>query len=108
MHHGELTVTLQDVEVILGLPLDGIPVVARITGFSWIALCQRLLGVIPPRSAFKGHSLSMPWLSAFIGHLPHDADYDHILRWTRGYILLLIGVFYFLIRVVIMYIYSIY
>ncbi|KAH7850082.1 hypothetical protein Vadar_027649 [Vaccinium darrowii] len=43
---GEWTVTLQDVEVILGIPVDGLPVVGS-TEQDWDKLCEELLGVIP-------------------------------------------------------------
>ena len=45
--HGEMSITLQDVEVILGLPIDD-EVLARPTGWGgwggWSTLCEDLLG----------------------------------------------------------------
>ena len=43
MPHGEITITLQDVEVILGLPVDG----DTITGSTqkiWANVCEEFLG----------------------------------------------------------------
>ena len=46
MPHGEITITLQDVEVILGLPVDG----DAITGSTqkiWLNVCEEFLGFRP-------------------------------------------------------------
>uniref|UniRef100_A0A2N9I3F0 Aminotransferase-like plant mobile domain-containing protein n=1 Tax=Fagus sylvatica TaxID=28930 RepID=A0A2N9I3F0_FAGSY len=50
---GEMTITLQDMEVMLGLPVDGRPVV-RSTVLKWPDLCGELLGVIPPLDKLDG------------------------------------------------------
>jgi hypothetical protein len=55
---GEMTITLQDMEVMLGLPVDGRPVV-RSTVLKWPDLCGELLGVIPPLDKLDGCRLSM-------------------------------------------------
>ena len=56
--HGEMTITLQDVGVVLGLPVDGRPVVGS-TNINWQILCGELLGRIPPPNKLKGARLSM-------------------------------------------------
>ena len=48
--HGEMSITLQDVEVILGLPIDG-EVLVRPTAVvdgGWSQLCRELLGFTSP------------------------------------------------------------
>jgi len=50
---GETTVTLEDVELVLGLPIDG-EVVTRITSGDLISLCEQLLGFISPATTVKG------------------------------------------------------
>ena len=70
---GEMTITLLDVGVMLGLPVDGRPVVGS-TNINWQILCGKLLGRIPPPYKLKGVGLSMPWLSDVFGVLPDDAN----------------------------------
>ena len=43
LSHGEMGITLQDIEVILGIPVDGLPVIRK-TDMNWSLLCQELLG----------------------------------------------------------------
>ena len=48
--HGEMTITLQDVEVILGLPIDGDVLVgptAVVDDGAWRQLCTEMLGFSP-------------------------------------------------------------
>ena len=47
--HGEMSITLQDVEVIFGLPIDGevlVRSIAMVDG-DWSQLCRELLGFTP-------------------------------------------------------------
>ena len=44
---GECTITLQDVAVQIGLPVDGEPVVGSLL-YDWKVLCEDYLGVRPP------------------------------------------------------------
>ena len=43
MPHGEITITLQDVEVILGLPVDGDAIIGSTQKF-WANVCEDFLG----------------------------------------------------------------
>ena len=43
MSHGEITITLQDVEVILGLPVDGDAIIGS-TQKIWANVCEDFLG----------------------------------------------------------------
>ena len=64
---GEATITLQDVALHLGLPIDG----DAITGFAdddWGGFCLHLLGVAPDR--FDGGRVSLKWLEETFANLP--------------------------------------
>ncbi|KAH7834884.1 hypothetical protein Vadar_020616 [Vaccinium darrowii] len=67
---GEWTVTLQDVEVILGVPVDGLPIVGS-TEQDWDKLCQELLGLTPRAGVSRtGGKVKLSWLRThFKGHL---------------------------------------
>ena len=91
---GECIITLQDVAVQFGLPIDGEPVTGRVR-LNWVALCERLLGVIPPPEHIHGSRLSLTWLSSTFRSLPRHADDVTIARYARAYILELISGFLF-------------
>ena len=44
--HGETGISLQDIEVMLGISVDGLPVTGR-TNLKWNEVCQDLLGHEP-------------------------------------------------------------
>uniref|UniRef100_A0A2N9I654 Aminotransferase-like plant mobile domain-containing protein n=1 Tax=Fagus sylvatica TaxID=28930 RepID=A0A2N9I654_FAGSY len=71
--HGEMNITLQDVEVMLGLPVDG-EVLVGSTELNWFGLCLQLLGVSPPPNKLNGSHLNMKWLQDTFGVLPDDAN----------------------------------
>uniref|UniRef100_A0A2N9GCH7 Aminotransferase-like plant mobile domain-containing protein n=1 Tax=Fagus sylvatica TaxID=28930 RepID=A0A2N9GCH7_FAGSY len=87
---GEMTITLQDMEVMLGLPVDGRPVI-RSMDLKWPDVCGELLGVIPPSDKIDGCRLSMTWLSEQFGVLPDNADEVIVQRYARAYILEMLG-----------------
>uniref|UniRef100_A0A2N9GJU2 Aminotransferase-like plant mobile domain-containing protein n=1 Tax=Fagus sylvatica TaxID=28930 RepID=A0A2N9GJU2_FAGSY len=92
--HGEMTITLQDVEVMLGLPVDG-EVLVGSTELNWSELCLQLLGVSPPPNKLDGSRLNMKWLQDTFGVLPDDANEVTVQQYTRAYILELLGGSYF-------------
>ena len=74
-------ITLQDIEVMLGIPMDGLPVTGRID-LKWNEVCRELLGhepllVIPNsnKSTLTGPRIKYKWLDAqFAAPLAVDAD----------------------------------
>ena len=91
---GEMTITLQDVAVILGLRIHG-PVVTGTYVFDVVALCEELLGVIPPSDAIRGATISLQWLCSQLSTPPPDANEVTLEHSARGFILVLIESFLF-------------
>ena len=92
--HDKMIITLQDVEVMLGLPVDG-EVLVESTELNWSELCLQLLGVSPPPNKLAGSRLNMKWLQDTFGVLPDDANEVTVQQYTQAYILELFGGSYF-------------
>ena len=88
--HGEMTITLQDIEVLFGLPVDGRPVIGS-TNQPWPALANDLLGESPPEEMYRGGRLSMTWLSKKFCLLLDRVPEEDVRRHTRAYILQICG-----------------
>ncbi|KAG8496173.1 hypothetical protein CXB51_009158 [Gossypium anomalum] len=86
---GECTITLENVAVQLGLPIDG----NAVTGVSLISrpatLCYELLGRSPSEGKFS--SLRLSWLKANFDYLPSTANEREVMQAVRAYIMHLIG-----------------
>ena len=85
-----MTITLQDVVVILGLRIHGLPIIGR-CDMDWSLLCYELLGVTPPTSEIRGSAISTRWLCHQFSHPPVDLDDATLERYARAFILGLIG-----------------
>ena len=88
---GECTITLQDVAVLLGLPIQG----KVVTGTSKIEngrqLCLEQFGLELPDKTLIGGRLKLTWLQSNFAEIPEEADEDVVHRYVRAYIFQLIG-----------------
>ncbi|KAK9993864.1 hypothetical protein SO802_023567 [Lithocarpus litseifolius] len=97
--HGEMTITLQDVEVIMGLPIEGEAMVGP-TKRTWTAVYAEMLGIQIPnddKTVLKGQRILIPALVERIRQpLPPDANEIQVHQYARCYILALLGDMVFL------------
>ncbi|XP_057757051.1 protein MAIN-LIKE 1-like [Arachis stenosperma] len=95
---GECTVTLEDVAMQLGLPINGEPVSGILRSWSkfhqrdiW-QWCEELLGEI-----FDGHvgttkyNIKLKWLRSRLQQMSLDSPEDVVVRYARRYIMYLLG-----------------
>ncbi|VFR01325.1 unnamed protein product [Cuscuta campestris] len=87
---GEMTVTLEDVAYLLGLPVDGEPVIG-VTYTSCEAVCLKYLGKVPNSGYTSGGMVKLSWLKETFSFCPEGASPEDIEHHTRAYLLYLIG-----------------
>ena len=88
--HCETTITLQDVDVILGIPIDGEAIVGT-TDLKWAAECWSMLGINPTGVVLKGQRILIKKLLEKIDQgLPDDAVEVVVHQYARYYILALL------------------
>ena len=85
-----MTITLQNVAIILGLCIHGLPITGK-CDIDWSLLCYELLGVTPLTSEIKGSAISTRWLCHQFSHPPVDSDDATLERYAHAFILGLIG-----------------
>lgn len=87
---GEMTITLQDVAMILGLPIAGHPVTGNVESAGWRERVEEYLGVLPDGG--KTNGVSFVWLRHHFGEPPAaDADDLTVERAARAYVLYVFG-----------------
>nr|XP_004505516.1 protein MAINTENANCE OF MERISTEMS-like [Cicer arietinum] len=74
---GECTITLEDVALQLGLPINGRPVTGG-GALDWDEECQQLLGVIPPKNQMVGQFVKLKWLKDTFAHVPNNAAAEQL------------------------------
>ncbi|CAI0383567.1 unnamed protein product [Linum tenue] len=87
---GEMTVTLQDVALLLGLAIDGKPVIG-ITHTTCAAVCEKLLGKAPDSNYASGGMVKLSWLKEYFSHCTKDSPKEEVEQCTRAYLLYLVG-----------------
>ncbi|CAN0860974.1 Serine/threonine-protein phosphatase 7 long form homolog, partial [Linum grandiflorum] len=98
MYHGEMTITLEDVAFITGLPVDGGAVFQEYPpkDYDWNAAIFRILGETPGKNDYANDGrLKLTWLKHTFGN-PSQISSSHELRWkqyARAYALACIGSF---------------
>ena len=90
---GEMTVTLQDVQKILGLKIRGRAVTGQCRSDGWRDRVEGFLGVELPEAGPRTRTSGVPisWLRQHFGHCPADADAQTVSRYCRAWIMHLIG-----------------
>ena len=87
---GEMTVTLKDVALLIGLAIDGEPVIG-LTHTSCSSVCEKYLGRAPESGYTSGGMVKLSWLKEFFSRCPNDAPIEVIEQHTRAYLLYLVG-----------------
>ena len=88
--YGETTITLQDVEVNLGIPIDGEAIVGT-TDKIWAIECRSMLGINPTGMMLKGQRILIKkLLEKIVQGLPDDAAEVDVHQYARCYILALL------------------
>lgn len=87
---GEMTVTLKDVVLLLGLAIDGDPVIG-LTYTTCHSVCERYLGRAPGPGYTSGGMVKLSWLKEFFSRCREDAPMEIVERHTRAYLLYLVG-----------------
>ncbi|CAN0927210.1 Protein MAIN-LIKE 2 [Linum grandiflorum] len=87
---GEMTVTLGDVALLLGLAIDGKPVIGT-THTACAAVCERLLGRAPESNYASGGMVKLSWLKEFFSQCCDDSPDEVVEQCTRAYLLYLVG-----------------
>ncbi|KAK4394322.1 Serine/threonine-protein phosphatase 7 long form [Sesamum angolense] len=93
---GEATITLQDVQVIWGLPIDGEPVSGtdlERTSVQWQEYCMQYIGFAPEEGALKGSRLQVKAIIHHISrvHITPDTPHLTVVQYARAVALLLLG-----------------
>ncbi|KAG8482523.1 hypothetical protein CXB51_024173 [Gossypium anomalum] len=85
----ECTITLEDVRLQLGLPVDGDAVTGSIHSADWGVACYELLGAILDN--INGGRIEMGWLRDTFPEPDDDSTELEKIRYARAYILQIIG-----------------
>ncbi|KAG8490842.1 hypothetical protein CXB51_014052 [Gossypium anomalum] len=82
---GECTITLEDVQLLLGLPMDGSILIGFVQSADWGAICYNILSVIPYN--IYGGRIKMGWLRDTFSEPRNDSTEVERIRYAQAYIL---------------------
>ena len=89
--HGETTITLKDVKVLLGIPIDGEAIVGT-TDLTWADECQNILGIVTNRVVLKGQRIQINRLLEKVDQGLLDGAAEVVVhQYAWCYILALLG-----------------
>jgi hypothetical protein len=81
-------VTLEDVAIILGLPVSGCPITGRVVSARWCERVTYFIGREPPArvTGIKGWEarVRVSWLREEFSEYPPDADEDIVTMYARA------------------------
>ncbi|KAK1670864.1 hypothetical protein QYE76_059023 [Lolium multiflorum] len=87
---GEMTPTLQDVSMILGLPIQGEPLCINTASDGWRQQMEVLIGMAPPEPPNKANrapvGANYKWIAHHFAQCPPEADRDIVRTYTRVYL----------------------
>ncbi|XP_017620793.1 protein MAINTENANCE OF MERISTEMS-like [Gossypium arboreum] len=81
----ECTITLEDVQLQLESPVDGVALTESVQSADWRAICYHLLGAIPDN--IYGGRIEMGWLQDTFPEPGNDSTELKRIRYARAYIL---------------------
>jgi hypothetical protein len=89
---GEITMMLQDVTMILGLPIEGAPVYGTVSPAGWRDSIVATIGLRPPdvpadQKDRKMTGVHSGWLTAHFNTCPEDAEDGAVQRYARSCLL---------------------
>ncbi|KAK1650572.1 hypothetical protein QYE76_068377 [Lolium multiflorum] len=87
---GEMTPTLQDVSMILGLPIQGEPLCMNTASDGWRTQIEDLIGMAPPPPGDPKDrtpaGAPFAWIRTHFGECPQGAERDTLRTYTRVYL----------------------
>ncbi|CAN1154223.1 Protein MAIN-LIKE 2 [Linum perenne] len=88
---GEATITIEDVEVLTGLPTTGSSVLVSPDERPVTEICEQWLGVAPPPSTIQGRTVRVSWVKRLVDRLPDGAPTEVVTFHARAYTWVLVA-----------------
>ncbi|CAN1774456.1 Serine/threonine-protein phosphatase 7 long form homolog, partial [Linum perenne] len=88
---GKATITLEDVEVLTGLPTTGRPLIVSSDERPVTEISEQWLGVQPPANAIQGRTVRVAWVKRLFDRLPDGALAEVITYHARAYTWVLVA-----------------